>query len=184
MAWTSMTQALTPEVVPAWRYVYPLVRFFQKRADPAKAAQVCVRLAWDASPAEINGRYFTERGKPGKLPASVVDPALQRTVLRTAENLAQHAPTAVIWGTSEEAVSRDRPDTWVSPRSGRGSRYEWLLCEVLFALHGRPVADRAVEPSLLVPVKPGEDRRSDVRAGGEVLAVDDLALESAPVTTA
>nr|MDQ2875714.1 SDR family NAD(P)-dependent oxidoreductase [Actinomycetota bacterium] len=95
-AWTSMTQALTPEVVPAWRHVYPLVRFFQKRADPAKAAQVCVRLAWDASPAEINGRYFTARGKPGKLPAPVLDPALQTKVLKTAENLAQHAPTAVI----------------------------------------------------------------------------------------
>lgn len=95
MAWTAMTQALTPEVVPAWRYVYPLVRFFQKRADPAKAAQVCVRLAWDASPAEINGRYFTERGKPGKLPAPVLDPALQSRVLKTVEDLAHDAPTAV-----------------------------------------------------------------------------------------
>ena len=28
MAWTSMTQSLTPEVVPAWRYIFPLVRFF------------------------------------------------------------------------------------------------------------------------------------------------------------
>jgi len=36
MAWTDMTQALTtPQVVPAWRYLYPLVRFLQKPANPA-----------------------------------------------------------------------------------------------------------------------------------------------------
>jgi hypothetical protein len=94
MAWTSMTQALTPEVVPCWRHVYPLVRFFQKRGDPAKAARACVRLAWDADPAEINGRYFTERGKPGKLPAVVTDPDRQRQVVSTAEDLTRRAPTA------------------------------------------------------------------------------------------
>ena len=68
MAWTTMTQALTPQVVPSWRYVYPLVRFFQKRGDPAKAASVCVELAWTASPAAISGRYITEHGKPGRYP--------------------------------------------------------------------------------------------------------------------
>jgi NAD(P)-dependent dehydrogenase (short-subunit alcohol dehydrogenase family) len=48
MAWTAMTQALTPQVVPSWRHAYPLVRFFQKRGDPARAARVCVELAWTA----------------------------------------------------------------------------------------------------------------------------------------
>jgi NAD(P)-dependent dehydrogenase (short-subunit alcohol dehydrogenase family) len=94
MAWTAMTQALTPQVVPSWRYVYPLVRYFQKRADPAKAAQVCVRLAWTASPAEISGRYITERGNPGKYPASVLDASVQSQVVATADDLAQHAPTS------------------------------------------------------------------------------------------
>jgi NAD(P)-dependent dehydrogenase (short-subunit alcohol dehydrogenase family) len=95
MAWTAMTQALTPQVVPSWRYVYPLVRFFQKRGDPARAARVCVELAWTASPAEISGRYITEHGKPGRYPATVADPAFQDQVDRTAEDLAQHAPTAI-----------------------------------------------------------------------------------------
>ena len=95
MAWTTMTQALTPQVVPSWRYVYPLVRFFQKRGDPAKAARVCVELAWTASPAAISGQYITEHGKPGRYPADVADPAIQDQVVSTAEDLARDAPTAV-----------------------------------------------------------------------------------------
>jgi NAD(P)-dependent dehydrogenase (short-subunit alcohol dehydrogenase family) len=94
MAWTAMTQALTPQVVPSWRYVYPLVRFFQKRGDPAKAARVCVELAWTASPAAISGQYITEHGKPGRFPATLADPAVQDRVVSTAEDLARHAPTA------------------------------------------------------------------------------------------
>jgi hypothetical protein len=61
MAWTAMTQALTPQVVPSWRYVYPLVRFFQQ---------------------------------PGKYPPVVAAPAVADQVVRTAEDLARHAPTA------------------------------------------------------------------------------------------
>jgi NAD(P)-dependent dehydrogenase (short-subunit alcohol dehydrogenase family) len=94
MAWTAMTQALTPQVVPSWRYVYPLVRLFQKRGDPAKAARVCAGLAWTASPDEINGRYITERGKPAAYPAAVTDPTVQGQVISIAEDLARHAPTA------------------------------------------------------------------------------------------
>jgi NAD(P)-dependent dehydrogenase (short-subunit alcohol dehydrogenase family) len=96
MAWTTMTAALTPQVVPSWRYVYPLVRFFQKRADPAKAARVCVELAWTASPAAISGRYFTERGKPGRYPGIVTDPAVRDQVAGTADDLARHAPTGTV----------------------------------------------------------------------------------------
>jgi NAD(P)-dependent dehydrogenase (short-subunit alcohol dehydrogenase family) len=95
MAWTAMAQALTPEVVPSWRYVYPLVRFFQKRGDPARAARVCVELAWSASPAAISGQYITEHGKPGRYPATVADPAIQDRVVSTAWDLARHEPTAV-----------------------------------------------------------------------------------------
>lgn len=96
MAWTSMTKSLTPQVVPSWRYVYPLVRFFQQRGDAAKVAQICVRLAVDASPADIDGRYLTERGKPGKVPAIVADRAFQQKVTRTAAELVQRAPTASV----------------------------------------------------------------------------------------
>jgi retinol dehydrogenase 14 len=95
MAWTAMTQALTPQVVPSWRHVYPLVRFFQKHGDPERAARVCADLAWTADPAEISGRYITERGKPGRYPAAVTEAADQEKVISTAEDLARHAATAV-----------------------------------------------------------------------------------------
>jgi hypothetical protein len=93
--------------VPSWRYVYPLVRFFQKRGDPARAARVCVELAWTASPAAISGRYITEHGKPGRYPAVVADSAVQDQVTRTAEDLARLAPTAV-GRAMEENPSGDR----------------------------------------------------------------------------
>ena len=96
-AWTAMTQALTPEVVPSWRHIYPLVRYFQKRGDPAKAARLCVRLAWEASPAEITGRYFTDRGKSARLPTSIRSAAVQDKALEAAASLEQHARTATTW---------------------------------------------------------------------------------------
>jgi retinol dehydrogenase 14 len=93
-AWTRMTQALTPEVVPSWKYFYPLARWFQKRGDAAKAAHLIVRLATTASPGEINGRFFTERGKPGKIPAALLAPAFQERVAEVAARLTKQAPTA------------------------------------------------------------------------------------------
>ncbi|MGA8416049.1 MAG: SDR family NAD(P)-dependent oxidoreductase [Candidatus Dormiibacterota bacterium] len=57
MAWTPMTQSLTPEAVPAWRYIFPIVRFFQRRADPVRAARHCEALVF-AEPADVVGRYF------------------------------------------------------------------------------------------------------------------------------
>jgi NAD(P)-dependent dehydrogenase (short-subunit alcohol dehydrogenase family) len=43
MAWTSMTQSLSPEIVPV-DHIMPIVRFFQRRADPERAARHCERL--------------------------------------------------------------------------------------------------------------------------------------------
>lgn len=93
-AWTRMTQGLTPEVVPSWKYFYPLARWFQKRGDAEKAAQVVVRLATTASPEEINGAFIDMRGKPGKVPGTLSDPAFQAKVAELAQRLAQQAPTA------------------------------------------------------------------------------------------
>jgi retinol dehydrogenase-14 len=74
MAWTSMTQSLSPEVVPAWRHIMPVVRFFQRRADPVRAAQHCARLVM-AEPGAIEGRYF-DGTKPKNLPRKSADPSL------------------------------------------------------------------------------------------------------------
>jgi hypothetical protein len=93
-AWTHMTQGLTPEVVPSWKYFYPLARWFQKRGDVAKAAQVVVRAATTARPDEINGLFIDSRGKPGKVPGNLSVQAFQRDVTQLAERLAREAPTA------------------------------------------------------------------------------------------
>lgn len=80
MAWTPGTRALTRETVPAWRYIWPIVRFFQRRADPDRAGAACEAVAL-APVAEISGRYFDGR-KPHALPTDVLDPALRERVLQ------------------------------------------------------------------------------------------------------
>lgn len=92
MAWTSMTQSLSPEVVPAWRHIFPIVRFFQRRADPARAAQNCERLAL-AEPATIEGRYF-DGTKPKTLPRKFADPSLPDRVQAIGTELCAAAATA------------------------------------------------------------------------------------------
>lgn len=56
MAWTPMTAALTPRSVPQWRYVWPIVRFFQRRASPERAAAHVSTLAMSTS--SETGLYF------------------------------------------------------------------------------------------------------------------------------
>jgi NAD(P)-dependent dehydrogenase (short-subunit alcohol dehydrogenase family) len=89
MAWTPGTQALTPEAVPAWRYVWPIVRFFQRRADPDRAAASCEAVVV-APASDIDGRYFDGR-KPHPLPRRVLDPDLRKRVLRLGQDLADRA---------------------------------------------------------------------------------------------
>jgi NAD(P)-dependent dehydrogenase (short-subunit alcohol dehydrogenase family) len=89
MAWTPGTAALTRETVPAWRYIWPIVRFFQRRADPDRAAAACEAVAV-ASASEIRDRYFDGR-KPHPLPARVLDPELQQRVLQLGRQLIDQA---------------------------------------------------------------------------------------------
>jgi len=86
MAWTPGTQALTPDAVPAWRYIWPIVRFFQRRADPDRAAASCTALVI-APASDIDGRYFDGR-KPHLLPRGVLDPDLRERVLQVGQDLA------------------------------------------------------------------------------------------------
>jgi hypothetical protein len=85
MAWTPGVQALTREAVPAWRYVWPLVRMIQRRASPEKAARIPVRLA--LHPAGT-GRYHESNGRPKPLPERLRDPALQDRAWQAAVDLA------------------------------------------------------------------------------------------------
>jgi retinol dehydrogenase 12 len=92
MAWTSMTQSLSPEVVPAWRHIMPIVRFFQRRADPVKAARNCERLVI-AGPGAIEGRYF-DGTRPKDLPRKFADPSLPDRVQAIGTELRAAAATA------------------------------------------------------------------------------------------
>lgn len=91
MAWTSMTQSLSPEIVPAWRHIMPIVRFFQRRADPEHAAQHCERLVL-AEPGSIEGRYFDGR-KPKDLPRKFADPGFPGRVQAIGSELRAAATT-------------------------------------------------------------------------------------------
>jgi hypothetical protein len=86
MAWTPGTQALTPDAIPAWRYICPIVRFFQRRADPDRAAAACEAVSLALS-AEIEGKYFDGR-KSHSLPKRVLDPELTQEVLQLGRTFA------------------------------------------------------------------------------------------------
>lgn len=93
-AWTPNIQSMTREAVPAWRPIWPVMRFFQSRGDVARAGRACLRVARDLAPADIDGRYFTSRGREEKLPALVRDRGFQRMVLDAAEALQRQAMTS------------------------------------------------------------------------------------------
>jgi NAD(P)-dependent dehydrogenase (short-subunit alcohol dehydrogenase family) len=86
MAWTPGTQALTPAAVPAWRHIWPIVRFIQRRADPDRAAASCTALV-NAPVTDIDGKYFDGR-KPHTFPGTVLDRDLRERVLQLGHDLA------------------------------------------------------------------------------------------------
>lgn len=75
MAWTPGVEALTPEAVPQWPLVWPVVRMFQRRATPAKAARVPASVALDPPG---TGLYVESNGRPAKLHPRLLDPAWQQ----------------------------------------------------------------------------------------------------------
>lgn len=105
MAWTSMTQSLSPEIVPAWRHIMPIVRFFQRRADPVRAAQHCERLVL-AEPSTVEGRYF-DGTKPKNLPGKFADPSLPDRVQAIGTEL--RAATATAGGPTRRSEGTSPP---------------------------------------------------------------------------
>jgi NAD(P)-dependent dehydrogenase (short-subunit alcohol dehydrogenase family) len=91
-AWTPGTAQLTPEAVPAWKYLWPVVRFFQRRGSPAKAARSPLWLAASSEAATLTGTYV-EKGKRQR-PQVAADPDNQRRVIELAQALVSQAPTA------------------------------------------------------------------------------------------
>jgi NAD(P)-dependent dehydrogenase (short-subunit alcohol dehydrogenase family) len=93
MAWTPSTQTLTPAAVPAWRLVWPIVRWFQRRASAEKAATTPLGVATAPVP-EPSGAYINDKSKPERLPDGFSDASLLARVWALGETLVAQAPTA------------------------------------------------------------------------------------------
>jgi NAD(P)-dependent dehydrogenase (short-subunit alcohol dehydrogenase family) len=92
-AWTPGTAQLTPEAVPAWRYIWPVVRFFQRRASAEKAAAIPIWLCSAPEAAALNETFV--QGNRRERPEVAVSPANQKRVLQLAAELVASAPTAL-----------------------------------------------------------------------------------------
>jgi retinol dehydrogenase-12 len=90
-AWTPGTAQLTPEAVPAWKYIWPVVRFFQRRGSPSKAARTPLWLAASGEARPITGTYVEKRKK--QRPDVATHPGNQRRVTELAKALVSQAPT-------------------------------------------------------------------------------------------
>jgi retinol dehydrogenase 14 len=91
-AWTPGTAQLTPEAVPAWKHIWPVVRFFQRRSSPAKAAHSPLWLAASGDAGAITGTYL-EKHKQHR-PKVATNPDNQRRATELAKALTNQAPTA------------------------------------------------------------------------------------------
>lgn len=91
-AWTPGTAQLTPQAVPAWRYIWPIVRFFQHRCSPAKASLGPVRLITSKQFSGVTGSYIENRKI--QRPDVATNAEHQRQVMHLAEDLVTRAGAA------------------------------------------------------------------------------------------
>jgi NAD(P)-dependent dehydrogenase (short-subunit alcohol dehydrogenase family) len=93
MAWTPGTRSLTRAAVPAWRWVWPLVRLLQRRASPEAAARSSVFLAAAEEAASITGQYFESKAQPKRPSPLALDVGNQERAWQLAATLIANAPT-------------------------------------------------------------------------------------------
>lgn len=99
MAWTPGIAALSPQAVPHWRYIWPVVRWIQRRASAESAARNVVALA-TVDQAPPSGTYYNgRRHKP--LPRALRDAAVQDRAWTVGESLVSAALS--------RSVSESRP---------------------------------------------------------------------------
>jgi NAD(P)-dependent dehydrogenase (short-subunit alcohol dehydrogenase family) len=89
MAWTPNVSSLTPEFIPQWRSIWPLMRWIQRRASAEAAARGAVHLA-SAPNATPSGTYFDGQ-RARKLPLHLQDSAVQDRALALAKSLVSQA---------------------------------------------------------------------------------------------
>jgi NAD(P)-dependent dehydrogenase (short-subunit alcohol dehydrogenase family) len=86
MAWTPNVQQLTRQAVSAWRLVWPLVRWLQRRAAPARAARSPLA-------ALTSGRNVDDKCRMRPIPERLVGGDGPRRAQALAQRLVDQAPT-------------------------------------------------------------------------------------------
>src|SRR5262245_23720979 len=89
MAWTPGIAALTPEAIPHWRYIWPVVRWIQRRAS-AESASRSVLVAATADPAPPSGGYY-DGWRKKELPAALRETHVQDRAWSVGEALVKAA---------------------------------------------------------------------------------------------
>ena len=78
--------ALTPDAVPHWRFIWPIVRWIQRRASAEAAAAAPLLLASSPALAHVSGRYYNGV-KEKRLPGRVTDATTQDRTWALGESL-------------------------------------------------------------------------------------------------
>jgi retinol dehydrogenase 14 len=94
MAWTSMTQSMTSQTIPAYRLVWPLLRLVQRLRGPEKAGQHVAVVASTPQLTGQTGQYFEAKPTPRRLSVRELDPQLQERAFKLAAELVAGAPTS------------------------------------------------------------------------------------------
>lgn len=103
---TTMTQAMTPDMVPPFmRVMWPLFGLFMSNAKPERAARSSVYLASSPEVAGVNGGYFNTNSKQVAWPKAVLDESARRQLWRLCERLTGVAgtPTSLLAETPASA---------------------------------------------------------------------------------
>jgi NAD(P)-dependent dehydrogenase (short-subunit alcohol dehydrogenase family) len=94
-AWTSMTAGTEARSFPTWgRLLWPLLRLYQRRGSPEKAARSSIFLASALEGGTMTGRYLEPDARPGKPSPALLDRDSQEKTWELAEALVLQAPTA------------------------------------------------------------------------------------------
>jgi hypothetical protein len=91
MAWTPNVQQLTRQAVPAWRLVWPLVRWMQRRTSPAHSARSPLYAATAPLEALTTGPYVDDKGRVRPIPEQLVGGDGPRRAQQLAQRLIDRA---------------------------------------------------------------------------------------------
>jgi NAD(P)-dependent dehydrogenase (short-subunit alcohol dehydrogenase family) len=77
-AWTQMTQSTTSQTVPAFRFLWPLLRLRQRIGSPEQAGRRVASLVASPQAGAATGQYFEAKPTPERLSGLELDPQYQR----------------------------------------------------------------------------------------------------------